>query len=308
MAIHLPVCLCVPTAAVEYLILELKREGKSPTVGDHTPMMRARWCGASRACVRGAGVCIGRRRGGTRAAPSPKRERGVLAKTPRAQGDSRRRHRGVLCERWLRALSVDGQGGVEVVEDPVKLRCRRRKLFIVAGAALGVVLVLASGGLGLKAHAAENPITNLSSSTLSKNPIIRLLCFFGVVRGIRTEREYLKRLAVTLLKKGARKIKRKRVEAICIPLVAAFVGWLTNWLAVQMIFYPIDFVGVGLKRFVTGSIYGCDVLQPHGLIGWQGIVPAKAAKMGETDRPQLLSLSLRAASTDDCPAKQGTPW
>jgi uncharacterized membrane protein YheB (UPF0754 family) len=28
-----------------------------------------------------------------------------------------------------------------------------------------------------------------------------------------------------------------------IPVIAAAVGWLTNWLAVKMIFYPIAFGG-----------------------------------------------------------------
>ena len=31
-----------------------------------------------------------------------------------------------------------------------------------------------------------------------------------------------------------------------------------------------------------GSTYGFDVLQPLGLFGWQGIVPAKAAQMSES--------------------------
>ncbi|UPR01200.1 hypothetical protein HOP50_06g45210 [Chloropicon primus] len=133
-------------------------------------------------------------------------------------------------------------------------------------------------GTVLRALASESP--NKGTGFITKNPIVRLLVFFGVVKGIQNEREYLKSRSVFLLKKATAKIKKKKVEAICIPLVAAFVGWLTNWLAVQMIFYPIDFLGINAKRFVTGSIYGCDVMQPHGLLGWQGIVPAKAAKMG----------------------------
>lgn len=42
--------------------------------------------------------------------------------------------------------------------------------------------------------------------------------------------------------------------------MAAMLGWLTNWLAIQMSFYPIRFVGIGL-------------------IGWQGVIPRKAEKM-----------------------------
>ncbi|MEL0028224.1 MAG: hypothetical protein VW625_06115 [Perlucidibaca sp.] len=51
---------------------------------------------------------------------------------------------------------------------------------------------------------------------------------------------------------------------LAMPLVAAFVGWLTNWLAVEMTFRPLAFVGLRLGRL---------------RLGWQGIIPAKAGKM-----------------------------
>ena len=50
---------------------------------------------------------------------------------------------------------------------------------------------------------------------------------------------------------------------LIIPLVGGLVGWFTNWLAVKMIMQPINYVG----------------WRP---IGWQGIVPANAAKMART--------------------------
>lgn len=43
-------------------------------------------------------------------------------------------------------------------------------------------------------------------------------------------------------------------------MMAAVVGWFTNWLAIQMSFYPVQFIGVGG-------------------VGWQGIIPRKAEKM-----------------------------
>ncbi|MEQ5833876.1 DUF445 family protein [Marinobacter sp. NFXS9] len=46
-----------------------------------------------------------------------------------------------------------------------------------------------------------------------------------------------------------------------IPLMAAFVGWFTNWLAIQMSFYPVNFIGLG-RWF-----------------GWQGVIPRKSEKM-----------------------------
>ncbi|TGM56330.1 DUF445 domain-containing protein [Leptospira biflexa] len=46
-----------------------------------------------------------------------------------------------------------------------------------------------------------------------------------------------------------------------IPFTYGFVGWVTNWLALKMTFYPIHFVGI----------------PPY--LGWQGIIPRKAHKM-----------------------------
>ena len=75
------------------------------------------------------------------------------------------------------------------------------------------------------------------------------------------------------------KFKAQWKGALFIPVAAAIVGWVTNWIAVQMIFYPINYWGIPIKQWVLGTVYGCDVLSPLGAIGWQGIVPAKAARM-----------------------------
>ncbi len=48
---------------------------------------------------------------------------------------------------------------------------------------------------------------------------------------------------------------------LSIPLVAGLVGWITNWLAIQLTFYPLEFKGL------------------HPLLGWQGIIPSKAKRM-----------------------------
>jgi uncharacterized membrane protein YheB (UPF0754 family) len=48
---------------------------------------------------------------------------------------------------------------------------------------------------------------------------------------------------------------------LLIPVISAFIGWFTNWLAVQMMFYPNDFVGI------------------PPFLGWQGIVPASAERL-----------------------------
>ncbi|WP_369601314.1 hypothetical protein AAIA72_16135 [Hahella sp. SMD15-11] len=48
---------------------------------------------------------------------------------------------------------------------------------------------------------------------------------------------------------------------LSIPLIAALIGWSTNWLAIKLTFYPLEFVGI------------------PPFLGWQGIVPSKARKM-----------------------------
>ncbi|MBZ0334681.1 hypothetical protein MARI_00990 [Marinobacter sp. JH2] len=50
-------------------------------------------------------------------------------------------------------------------------------------------------------------------------------------------------------------------QYLSIPVIAAFIGWGTNWLAIKMTFYPLEFIG-----------------KPP-LLGWQGIIPSKARKM-----------------------------
>jgi len=50
---------------------------------------------------------------------------------------------------------------------------------------------------------------------------------------------------------------------LSIPFVSAFVGWITNLIAIKMTFYPLEFKGI----------------RPFG---WQGIIPSKAKKMAET--------------------------
>jgi uncharacterized membrane protein YheB (UPF0754 family) len=45
-----------------------------------------------------------------------------------------------------------------------------------------------------------------------------------------------------------------------IPVIAAIIGYVTNWLAVKMMFAPMEWIGVGP-------------------VGWQGVIPSKAGKM-----------------------------
>lgn len=59
-------------------------------------------------------------------------------------------------------------------------------------------------------------------------------------------------------------------EYFLIPWIAGFVGYITNVLALQLTFYPLNFWGIELFRLKD---------EPWGIIGWQGIIPTKAAKM-----------------------------
>ncbi len=67
-----------------------------------------------------------------------------------------------------------------------------------------------------------------------------------------------------------------------IPFVTAFVTWAHVWMALQMLFYPINFYGIRLKKAKK---------LPFGLpgIGWQGIVPNKAGKISGILVDQTLS-------------------
>lgn len=57
-----------------------------------------------------------------------------------------------------------------------------------------------------------------------------------------------------------------------IPVVAGVLNWATNKLAVQMIFYPLNFWGIKIKTWPE---------TPLGLVGWTGIVPSKARTMAQ---------------------------
>ncbi len=61
---------------------------------------------------------------------------------------------------------------------------------------------------------------------------------------------------------------------LSMPLVAAFVGWSTKVIALQMVFRPLEFKGIGP-------------------IGWQGIVPRRAGKVGSKTIELLTSNLLK---------------
>ena len=86
---------------------------------------------------------------------------------------------------------------------------------------------------------------------------------------------------------------------LSIPVFTGVIGWLINWSGLWMLFSPVRFHGFrvpGLRELA--SVLPRKLQEVPGLlqggIGWQGIVPARAAKMG-------------SIAVDKAIAKLGTP-
>ncbi|GKY98687.1 hypothetical protein MPSEU_000825000 [Mayamaea pseudoterrestris] len=82
-----------------------------------------------------------------------------------------------------------------------------------------------------------------------------------------------------------KQIQQRPIEYASIPCVAAFVGIMTNWMGVKMLFYPIEYTGINWMRWPD---------TPWGLFGWEGVVPTKtkvmAARLVKVVTERLLSL------------------
>lgn len=91
---------------------------------------------------------------------------------------------------------------------------------------------------------------------------------------------------IGIFKRVKQKFNARPGTYLLIPVIAALVGWFTNYLAVQMIFYPVSFRGIPIWRRPE---------VPLGFIGWQGIVPCKTKTMSismcEMVTTQLLTVS-----------------
>ncbi|WP_245596596.1 hypothetical protein [Nocardioides alkalitolerans] len=84
-----------------------------------------------------------------------------------------------------------------------------------------------------------------------------------------------------------------------IPVFTAVVGWLINWSGLWMLFSPVHFHGKrvpGLKELAVVMPRKFQEIPGmlQGGLGWQGIVPARAGKMG-------------SIAVDKAIAKLGTP-
>lgn len=72
---------------------------------------------------------------------------------------------------------------------------------------------------------------------------------------------------------------------VLIPPITGIIGYITNWVGIKLLFYPVDFFGVkvpGMQQIA--SLLPTKIQQIPGVregkFGWQGIVPSRAAKMG----------------------------
>jgi uncharacterized membrane protein YheB (UPF0754 family) len=75
------------------------------------------------------------------------------------------------------------------------------------------------------------------------------------------------------------------VDAITIPVFTGAIGYVINWTGVWMLFYPVRFAGFRLPGLATAVTLLPRKIQQipgfmHGAVGWQGIIPSRAAKMG----------------------------
>lgn len=74
-------------------------------------------------------------------------------------------------------------------------------------------------------------------------------------------------------------------QLLLIPFITGLIGYGTNWVAIRMLFYPTDFVGIrfpGLKGVAPSLPRRIQQIPGvvEGKLGWQGIIPSRSARMG----------------------------
>jgi len=75
------------------------------------------------------------------------------------------------------------------------------------------------------------------------------------------------------------------LKEVTIPIFSGFIGYATNWSGVWMLFNPLEFKGFRLPGLrPLAHVLPRRIQQIPGVmqggIGWQGIIPSRAAKMG----------------------------
>jgi uncharacterized membrane protein YheB (UPF0754 family) len=80
-------------------------------------------------------------------------------------------------------------------------------------------------------------------------------------------------------------VDSETISLITVPLFTGAIGYVTNWTGVWMLFYPVRFAGfrlpglAPLAHFLPRRIQQIPGVMQGG-VGWQGIIPSRAAKMG----------------------------
>jgi uncharacterized membrane protein YheB (UPF0754 family) len=75
------------------------------------------------------------------------------------------------------------------------------------------------------------------------------------------------------------------ISLLTIPLFSGAIGYATNWTGVWMLFHPLRFRGfrlpglAALARLLPRKVQQVPGVMVGG-VGWQGIIPSRAAKMG----------------------------
>jgi uncharacterized membrane protein YheB (UPF0754 family) len=163
--------------------------------------------------------------------------------------------------------------------DAPGVRCRRFDMAILAVLTLGVVpsraLVHPSRSHNFAVRLAPtSPFVSQARLPRHDHKSTRSICLVSTMTDGRDDfKDKGFFCCPECIKSAISKFKSRPSAYLLIPAVAAFVGWFTNYLAVQMIFYPIKYRGIPLWRWDE---------QPLGLIGWQGIVPCKTRAMSDT--------------------------
>jgi len=94
-------------------------------------------------------------------------------------------------------------------------------------------------------------------------------------------------------------LSKSTLALVTVPFITGAIGYVTNWTGVLMLFYPVHFRGIrarwlqSVARLLPYKIQQIPGIMVGG-IGWQGIVPSRAQKMG-------------SLAVDSGIAKLGTP-
>jgi uncharacterized membrane protein YheB (UPF0754 family) len=80
-------------------------------------------------------------------------------------------------------------------------------------------------------------------------------------------------------------VSSETLKLISIPVFTGVIGYIINWSGVWMLFHPLEFHGfklpglAPLARLLPRKLQEIPGIM-HGGVGWQGIIPSRAAKMG----------------------------